>query len=255
MYRLMLVDDEPLILEGISRMTDWEASGFQIVAKVRSGSQAMEMLETVKPDVVLTDIRMPVMDGIHLTKSMLEVNPDLTVVVLSGYNDYENVREAFKAGAKDYVYKAQLSAEDLLSALNGALSGKKPQTVAAEDGMKPRLQGIVKDIVAYIDEHYASQLTLDGLSGHFHLNKSYFCQLFKSKTGMSFTEYLSDVRLTKARLLLRQGEMTVSQVCEAVGFQNFSYFCKCFKANTGMTPTAYSRMFLNASAPDHSPDG
>lgn len=245
MFRLMLVDDEPLILEGISRMINWEEAGFQIVAKARSGSQALEMLASVKPDIVLTDIRMPQMNGIELTKALIQARPDLAVVVLSGYNNFENVREAFKAGAKDYVYKAQISAEDLLAALRGALSGQQERPLAPAVEEKPRLLGIVKDIVAYIDEHYASPLTLDELSGHFHLNKSYFCQLFKSKTGMSFTEYLSDVRLTRARALLREGEMTVSQVCEAVGFQNFSYFCKCFKNHTGMTPTAYSKMFFH----------
>ncbi|MEA5014633.1 MAG: response regulator [Candidatus Limiplasma sp.] len=243
MYRLLLVDDEPLLLEGIARMMDWEAEGFTIVGSARSAAQALDMLTAVSPDIVLTDIRMPEMDGVTLTRELRRRTPGVAVVVLSGYNDFDYVKDAFKAGARDYVYKAQMSGAGLLDALRGALKNAPPPAGLGGDP-PPQYQGVLKDITAYIRQNYQHPLSLGALALRFHLNKSYLCQLLKSKTGMSFTEYLSNVRMNRARELLRTGDYTISGVSEAVGFQSFSYFCKTFKENTGMTPSAYCRIYF-----------
>lgn len=117
MYKIMIADDEVLARVGIAALIPWEKHGFVLVGEADNGETALEMAGRLKPDIIITDIKMPVMDGIGLIKAMKEINSDTRFLVLSSYNDFSYVKEAMKYGADEYILKLQLEADSLLKAL------------------------------------------------------------------------------------------------------------------------------------------
>lgn len=130
MIKLLIVDDESLLRQGFTHMTDWSNHGFQIVGEAGNGKEALEIIAQQSPDLVVADIKMPVMDGIELTKMIKKDYPQIQIVILSSYDDFEYVRETLRLGAFDYILKPKMNFSDLLNVLKKASSvryeGEKP---------------------------------------------------------------------------------------------------------------------------------
>jgi two-component system, response regulator YesN len=108
-YNVMIVDDEPIIRFGLKSSIDWEDKDLHLIGDFSNGKQALEAMErTGHVDILITDIKMPVMDGITLMKKALQLNPRLKVVLVSSYNEFEYVREGLTHGAVDYILKQTL---------------------------------------------------------------------------------------------------------------------------------------------------
>lgn len=103
MYRIMLVDDEPLILAGIASMLDWEQYDSRIVGKATNGQQALEKLEELCPDIIITDIKMPAMDGIEFMRKAREGGCQAQFILLTNLEEFSLAREAVRLGALDYL--------------------------------------------------------------------------------------------------------------------------------------------------------
>ncbi len=120
MYRVLIVDDEPLVLIGMQGMIDWESHGFVVCATARNGQQALDLIESEQPDLVISDIKMPVMDGITLAKICHEQGALPLVILLTSFEDFNYAREALQQGVIEYLIKLELSPETLLAALEHA---------------------------------------------------------------------------------------------------------------------------------------
>ena len=104
-YRVLLADDEEEIRSGISRKTDWTALGFTLVGEAGNGEEALELAEQLRPDLVLTDIKMPFMDGLELCRRLRQSLPGARLVVFSGFDDFEYARQAVSMGVSEYILK------------------------------------------------------------------------------------------------------------------------------------------------------
>ena len=137
MYRIMIVDDEPLILAGVTSLLNWEEHQCKIVRKVSSGRQALAQMEALRPDIVITDIEMPVMDGISFMKACVESGYGASFIFLTNIKEYSLVKEALRLGAVDYLVKLELNKEALIAALKRAKERcnlTRPRIRAMEDG-------------------------------------------------------------------------------------------------------------------------
>ncbi|MGO4540670.1 response regulator [Paenibacillus sp. 2TAB19] len=119
MLKLMIVDDELLMRIGIRSMIDWEAQGFRIAAEAENGKEALELAHTVRPDLIITDIKMPVMDGLQLIRETSKTVADCKYVILSNFDEFRYVKEALQLGAIDYLIKSEITAEALAELLAG----------------------------------------------------------------------------------------------------------------------------------------
>lgn len=120
--RVMIVDDEYIIRQGIEYLLDWEKEGFKLVGEASNGEEALEKIEELQPDIILSDIVMPKVDGINLTKKIQQKYPNIKVIILSSYSDFDFVKNTFQHGAVDYILKPTLSPESLLKALKNVAS-------------------------------------------------------------------------------------------------------------------------------------
>ena len=125
MINLLLVDDDALFRVQFRGMADWEGAGIHILAEARNGREAIEEIGRMKPDIILTDISMPVMDGIGLIEFVRGYHPEIPVVALSAYDDFDFVRASLKNGAQDYLLKSGVSVESLLAVFR-ALAARQP---------------------------------------------------------------------------------------------------------------------------------
>lgn len=117
MYSVFIVDDEHIVLEGIRNSIDWENSSFTFAGEASDGELALSMIHEMKPDILITDIKMPFMDGLELSRILKKIQPWIKIIILSGHDEFEYAKAAISIGVEDYILKP-FTSEDLLKSLN-----------------------------------------------------------------------------------------------------------------------------------------
>ena len=116
MYKVFLVDDEPIVLEGIRSKIEWESLGFTFAGEATDGEIALSMIQEIKPDVLITDIKMPFMDGLQLSASIKKIQPWIKIIILSGHDEFDYAKKAISIGIEDYLLKP-FTSEDIITSL------------------------------------------------------------------------------------------------------------------------------------------
>ncbi|MCT4688821.1 response regulator transcription factor [Vallitalea sp.] len=159
MYKLLIVDDEDIILNGIITTFDWFNLGYEIVGQATNGVEALELYNKLKPDVILTDIKMSDMDGLTLLKKVKELHPAVEVVLLSGYDDFEYAKQGIRLGAYDYLLKIDMfdELEDTFKRVYNSLTFKRNKEEEYKSSIKQKeeykfLKAIDKEYIIDKDE-------------------------------------------------------------------------------------------------------
>lgn len=139
MLKVFLVEDEIVMREGIKKNIQWEKEGFEFVGDASDGELAYPLIQKTKPDILITDIRMPFMDGLELSRLVKQELPDIKIMILSGYDEFEYAKEAIKIGITDYLVKP-ISGAKLLEAVK-----KVAQVIEEEKEQKEFLQTFEKE--------------------------------------------------------------------------------------------------------------
>lgn len=157
--KIVIVDDEILIRQGIKHYLNWEQEGFQIVGEASNGKEALEIIERTQPNIVLTDIVMPIMDGEELTRIVKSKYPDIEIIVLSSFGEFDYVRSTFQSGVVDYILKPKLDANTLLEVLNKALS-RIPTTELNEAEQQERMSvnHVIEKLISGFEADYNAEL-------------------------------------------------------------------------------------------------
>ena len=119
MYSVFLVDDEPIVLEGIRTKIDWESSGFTFAGEATDGEIALSMIHEIKPDILITDIKMPFMDGLQLSSTIKKTQPWIKIIILSGHDEFDYAKKAISIGIEDYILKP-FTSEEIIESLQKA---------------------------------------------------------------------------------------------------------------------------------------
>ena len=241
--RILLIDDEPVLRESIGILLKRMDPTLSI-QEASDGEVALEAMIQEPFDAIFTDIRMPRMDGIALIQMVNERWPDVQIVILTGYASFDYARKALQCGAADYLLKP-IRYADLCSVLEKVI--KRYKEAVSERSRHPAfdaksMQAIMKDACDYVYQHYNENLSLSRMSHAFHLNASYFCEQFSKIVGISFIEYLTDVRMENARKLLNHyPERSVTDIALEVGYSDARYFSQVFRKRYGITPSEFRK--------------
>lgn len=151
MYRLMVVDDEEIIRKGLINSMDWGQHGYSIVAEAENGRKALEIVQAVKPDIIITDIYMPVMDGIEFATEVRRLFPEIIIIFLSGYNEFIYAQKAIEAGIFRYLTKPVLE-DELLLALHEA--SKDLEHKELEKNQVFKLKTLIRESLPLLKERF-----------------------------------------------------------------------------------------------------
>ena len=236
--RILVVDDEKIVRKGIITILKKGIPEAEIVGEASDGSDAFSIVRQYHPDIVITDVKMPTIDGMELIRLIHEYDTTIKIIVLSGYDDYTYVRQCMKNGALDYLLKP-VDKHELLSLLN-LLSLDNADESAA---MNANPNEIIDNAKNYIRKHYCDDISLTSVANYVHLNPSYFSNLFRVKTGTNFSSYLNNVRIARAKQLLLNPNIKMYEICEAVGFSDSASFNRSFKRAEGISPSKFREQF------------
>ena len=237
MYQLVIVDDEPRILNGLCKYYDWHQMGFEISGRFRNGKEVLDHMKNHTVDVILSDISMPVMDGISLAKNLYEQNSPVILVFLSGYAEFEYARQALTYKVYEYILKP-IKAEELHSVFRRISellnqSGNHSDTGNYYDKLiqKARL---------YMEENL-SVVTLKQTALHIGLSSSYLSSIYKQQTGNSFSDDIQNMKMQIARHLLNDGDLKTYEIAEKLGYDNPKNFTRAFRSYYGFSPRDYKK--------------
>ena len=345
--RILIADDEPEIVEGLALLIEGQNPGWHVTGKAHNGLEGFDLAIAQRPDIIITDIRMPQADGLDMIRDLNDYGIAAEFILISGYAEFQYAKRAMEYGVKYFLtkpideeelfadivkisgelrrdaeiaecpdvvpYEEMLHLEEAMDAMDNerlhAVVGRifrifrsrreelgmenlrllalnlvaygtrkfpfarlrinnflgtnvftirsvsKLNTVSQlESWVFNMLKGaneillndslsakhdVVREAQEYIRENFNRNISLNEIAEHFYINPYYFSQLFKKKTGITYQKYLTDLRMNRARKLLRETDMKVYEICAEVGYTDTNYFSRLFERSIGMKPSAY----------------
>lgn len=244
MYRVVLIDDEKIIVDGLTRVIKWADYNCEVVGAAYDAAGGAALIRRLKPHIVFTDIKMPDQDGLTMLAGLKSEFPEMQIAVLTGYRDFNYAQEAIKLGVTRFLLKPSKMDElhEALSAMKNRLDKLPPDAAAGED--EPCLDRhagsfIVNQATAYIEEHYAQKLTLQEVADKCYVSQWHLSKLINKYTGNTFYELLNNVRIEKAKALLNDPKLKIGDIVDMVGYSDAAHFSRVFKRIVGVSANEY----------------
>ena len=257
MYTVVIIDDEPLIVEGLSRTMAWEKWNCQVTGTACDGKEGTELIREKRPDIVITDINMPKLDGLKMIAGLRSEFPDMQLIILTGYREFEYARQAIELGVSRFLLKPSKmnELEEAMETVTGRLEQRgMPATVSAPDDMPPERElpedaedaenneansFIVKNALEYIRDNSREKLRLADVADQVYVSQWHLSKLLNKHTGKTFSDILNGARMDRSKELLKDPSLRICDVAEMVGFQDLAHFSRVFKRMEGMSAGEY----------------
>lgn len=239
--KLLICDDEKPTLELIESIIDWKALGITHILKALNGISALEIIKTSHPDILITDIIMPGMDGLELINCIRKENTFMQIIILSAFSEFEYAQKAIGYGVKGYLLKP-LDEEKLEKMIKESITEITLHTsmIPIDDNISTIDKSrYIRKAKEYIYSNYNENINLDAICSFSGISKNYFCNLFKVETGLSIWDYLTKYRMEKAKEFIANSDMKNYEIAYKVGYENPSYFSKIFRKYTGISPSDF----------------
>ncbi len=256
MLKVLIADDESWMRRSVFNSIDWTSMELSIVGEAEDGLQALEIIDATNPDIVLTDIKMPEIDGIELLRRSMITHPNTAFIFFSGYDSFQYAQSALNLGAVAYILKP-FEREQLQEAVEKAKARilhenslknhaktvtEKSLFFLPEDENADFYESLAENLKKYIRENFSGDVSLEVMAREFHFSPNYISRIFKTETGQSLHEYLLSYRIEAAKTLLKDVRNSIGDVATLTGYKNNpKYFSKIFKKVTGITPQEYIR--------------
>lgn len=259
MYKMVIADDEQIIRKGLLSIK-WNEYDIEVIGVAKNGIELQELIDGNEFHVLLTDIRMPGASGLEMAQYLCQINPMSKTILLTGYDDFNYAKQAIHAGVFDYILKPSSPEEIIECVKRACVTIEKEKN--AEDTMRKmeeqikdyeQIVGIceltkeepantdIRDIVTYIYQNYAEELTLASLAEQFHFSTVYISSYIKKNTGHTFLEILTSIRMYYAAIYLKETKMKNSEIGQRIGIQDERYFGQVFKKSYGITPYEFRK--------------
>ncbi|MDD5347303.1 MAG: response regulator [Candidatus Omnitrophica bacterium] len=231
-YTVLLVDDDREFREEFA-----ESLSEYHVIEAQDGPEALRILE--KPnavDAVILDVMMPGSSGIDVLRQIKRRNPNLGIIILTGYSSKDVAIEALKGRADDYLEKP-LDVDTARRVIEDLLTRRRP---AGPAGRRP-LEGKIAQVKEFVARNCLKKVGLADVARAVYLSPKYLSRIFEEQTGERFTHYRLKLKIAKAKQMLKTGSHNVDQIADALGYKNAESFIRQFKKYTGQTPTEFRR--------------
>lgn len=246
MLKVLVVEDEEMIRKGIVLAVDWAALDCVVVGEAANGEEALSAVERYAPSLIITDLKMPKMDGIEMLRQLRERGNQAYVIILTAYDSFAYAQSALRLGAVDFLLKpfhdgeleqAVQTLRRRMEALEGGAGTSLPPIPGLKKGDKSKY---VLQAMDYIGKHYSDpNITVGEIAQHLGLSEGHLSHTFKKETDYTLLNYLTRYRIHKGMELLRDCRLKVYEVAERVGYKDITYFSTTFKKLVGISPSEY----------------
>ncbi|HOF94152.1 MAG TPA: response regulator [Clostridia bacterium] len=240
MYKVVLVDDEAIIVEGLKKVVDWQAYNAQVAGVALNAQEGANAIRTHSPDILFTDIKMPDADGMAMLAGLRSEFPKMQITVLTGYRDFKYAQEAIRLGVTRLLLKPSRM-EEINEAMGAMVSNLKTIMPKTEESAEepPANSFIVRQALSFIEQNHAEKLTLSEVADSCYVSQWHLSKLLNKHTNNSFYELLNASRIREAKKLLLRPEYNIRDICERVGYADVGHFSRVFKKAEGMSANEY----------------
>ena len=245
MYKVVIIDDEPIIVEGLSKAVHWEKWNCQVAATAENGQSGIEIIKRENPDILFSDIRMPGMDGLSMIAALKSEHPHMQIAILTGFRDFEHAREAIRLGVTRFLLKPSKmeELEEAVQVMVQNLSHRKENTEGEKEEGGPEAAAagrfIAQNAVKYIEENYMEKLKLSDVADHVYVSQWHLSKILNQHVEKSFSDILNHARIEKAKELLREPSLRIGDIAEKAGFLDMAHFSRVFKKHTGVSANEF----------------
>lgn len=246
MIRIVLVEDEDIIRKGMQYTIDWLSMGATVVGVAENGEDGLEQIALHQPDLVITDIKMPVMDGLTMIEKGIELGFSFLSVILTSYSDFEYAKQSIHLQVFDYLLKPinEEVLKKLIKKIEQALENERSIPVADISSYSQVFNSTIDNPhVEYalnkIKKSYTQHLSIEQIAGELQISPSYLSRVFKQKCAKTFLDFLNGYRVQKAVELLSTKKYKVYEVADMTGFSEYKRFYQIFKDYTTVSPTDF----------------
>lgn len=241
-YRYIVVEDEGLICQNIISKIEALSLQLQFCGEAEDGEKALALIDQQNPNIVFTDIKMPVMDGLMLSKELYFAYPHIKIVIISGYDDFQFAKQAMKYGAADFLLKP-LDIEELRTCVLHvtAILDAAGKTLMEDSILSSSLsrQEIADYVEAFIKKNYKENITLSEIANSLGFTSDYISKIFKKEKNITPIKFITKLRINGAKQLLSDTNFDIQTISQTVGYTDQFYFSRVFKAQTGIYPSEY----------------
>lgn len=248
MYRILLAESDPFCRLSYRKMKIWEEYGFEISAEAVNSREALRLMEKEPFDLLISDIKMPVMDGIELLRELRSKGSDLAAVFISSRTEFEYVREAMILGAKDFLKKpaSEDAVGEMLVRVRRSLGSTEEEEINSivmrvmeQIGADIERDIFLRNVSLFLSENICRAVSMTEAAENMKMSRDYFGKCFKRRSGMSFNSVHTMIKMEYAKTLIDSGKYKNYEISEKLGICDPDYFTKLFKSVTGMTPSGY----------------
>lgn len=266
MYKVVIVDDEPVIVNGLTKIIDWNKWGCEVVATAGNGQEGMRIINQERPDILFSDICMPGLDGLSMIAAMKSEFEEMQITILTGYRDFDYAQQAIRLGVTRFLLKPSKldEIEEAIGAMIEKLKEdeskriKRQEAAPGTEDLIPEQEiseeaseeenaassFIVKNALEYIEENYKQKLKLSDVAEKIYVSQWHLSKLLNKHTGQNFSELLNNVRIEKAKELLKDPSLRIGDIAEKVGFLDMAHFSRVFKKQVGISANEYRNKIL-----------
>lgn len=243
MYKVMIVEDDPTVRRGLCGTIRWEELRCQVAGEAGNGEEGLELAEKIAPDIIITDVKMPKMDGVEMIRQLRRLGCRAKVIILTAYGDFSYAQSTIRLGVSDYLLKP-LKDGAIEEAVLAITRKERPAAETAPvlpdfDPDKHFKAKYVEEALDFIRRRYREDINIGMVASYLDLSEGYLSRILKRETGYSFTEYLTNYRICRAMEYLKDCRMKVYEAAELVGYQDTAYFSSQFKKVVGISPSEY----------------
>lgn len=252
MYRVLIVEDEKIIRKGLTYGFNYEEMGCVVIGEAKNGEEGVKQIKDLQPDIVITDINMPIMDAFEMFENTLKFS--YSAIIVSGFDEFKNAQKAIKYGVTEFIVKP-IKKEDMIEAIRRAIEQRKVWELIQQTEIKkeelidisllPPTDDIDKDevvleMIEYVKENFSKKFIFEDVAKEIGYSPTSLYNKFGKGTNLTFNDYLNRYRIQQAIRLLSTTDKLVYEIAEECGFNNYKYFNKVFNKYVGISPTEFN---------------